>query len=69
VATELLRREFDVNAPLDTAWRELADVAEWPAWAPHIRRITVSPPGLFGPASVGHLSLRPLGRSGFRLSA
>jgi carbon monoxide dehydrogenase subunit G len=69
VATEVLRRDFDVQAPLDTAWHEFADVATWPAWAPHIRRITVAPPGLIGPTSVGHLSFRPIGRSGFRISA
>lgn len=69
MATELLRRDFTVEAPLDTAWRAFADVAAWPAWAPHLRRVTVTPPGLIGPTSVGSLSFRPIGRSGFRISA
>jgi len=69
VATELLRRDFTVEAPLDSAWRAFADVAAWPSWAPHLRRVTVSPPGLIGPASTGSLSFRPIGRSGFRISS
>lgn len=69
MTTELLRREFTVEAPLDTAWRAFADVATWPQWAPHLRRVTVTPPGLIGPTSVGHLSFRPIGRGGFRISA
>ena len=69
MATELLRRDFTVEAPLDTAWRTFADVAIWPAWAPHLRRVSVTPAGLIGPASVGSLSFRPVGRSAFRISA
>jgi len=69
VPTELLRRDFTVEAPLARAWDALADVAAWPQWAPHIRRVTVAPPGLIGPASAGSLSFRPLGRSRFQVSS
>ncbi|HEY7737616.1 MAG TPA: SRPBCC family protein [Candidatus Limnocylindria bacterium] len=69
MATELLRRDFSVNAPIDEAWRLLADVSTWPEWAPHIRRLDVSPPGEIGPTSSGTLHFRPAGRSQFRVSA
>jgi hypothetical protein len=69
VATELLRRDFMVDAPIDEAWRTFADVASWPTWAPHIRRVVVSPPGAVGPESSGTLYFRPVGRSQFRVSS
>ena len=69
MATELLRRDFTVEAPLDSAWRAFADVAAWPRWARHFRGVTVTPPGPIGPTSEGSLSFRPLGRSRFRISA
>jgi len=69
VATELLRRDFSVDLPLDAAWRAFADVAAWPTWARHLRRVSVTPPGMIGPTSVGSLSFQPLGRSAFRISA
>jgi carbon monoxide dehydrogenase subunit G len=69
VATELLRRDFTVDAALDTAWRELADVATWPRWAPHIRRVTVVPEGSIGPNSVGKLAFRPIGATRFQVTS
>jgi hypothetical protein len=69
VAAELLRREFTVEAPIASAWAELADIAGWPRWAPHIRRVTLEPPGQIGPASSGSFSFRPVGHSRFRVSS
>jgi carbon monoxide dehydrogenase subunit G len=69
VAAELLRREFRVEAPLTEAWRELADVTAWPRWAPHLRRVTVEPPGPVGPSSIGRLTFQPIGGSSFRVSS
>jgi hypothetical protein len=69
VATELLRRDFTVEAPLASAWHTFADVAAWPRWAPHIRHVKVVPPGLIGPASTGSLSFRPVGWSRFQISS
>lgn len=69
MATELLRREFTVEAPLASTWNAFADVADWPRWAPHIRLVTVTPPGLIGPTSTGSLSFRPIGRSRFQISS
>jgi hypothetical protein len=69
VATELLRREFTVEAPLASTWHAFANVADWPRWAPHIRHVAVTPPGLIGPASTGSLSFRPVGRSRFQISS
>lgn len=69
MATELLRRDFTVEAPLTSAWHAFADVAAWPRWAPHIRRVTVTPPGLIGPTSTGSLLFRPIGRSRFQISS
>ena len=69
MAAELLRREFPVDVPVATAWQEFSDVAAWPEWAPHLRRVTVTPPGLVGPHSTGRLSFRPVGQSDFRVSS
>lgn len=69
MATELLRRDFMVDAPIDEAWRTLANVASWPTWAPHIRRVVVSPPGAIGPESSGRLHFRPVGSSQFRVTS
>ena len=69
MAAELLRRDFTVDAPLDAAWRTLANVTEWPRWAPHLRRVTVTPSGSIGPTSTGSLSFRPVGASQFRVSS
>lgn len=69
MAVELLRRDFTVDAPLDAAWSTVADVADWPSWAPHLRRVTVTPPGHIGPTSTGSLAFRPLGSSQFRVSS
>ena len=69
MATELLRRDFTVDLPLDAAWQGLADVATWPTWARHLRRVSVTPPGRIGATSTGRLSFRPIGRSAFRISA
>jgi Polyketide cyclase / dehydrase and lipid transport len=41
-----VKRVFEVDAPLEEAWRRLAEVERWPEWAPHITSVTVSPPGL-----------------------
>lgn len=69
MAVELLRRDFAVDAPLDAAWSTFANVTDWPGWAPHLRRVTVTPPGPIGPTSTGSLSFRPLGNSRFRVSS
>ena len=69
MATELLRRDFSVDLPLDDAWRAFADVATWPTWAGHLRRVSVKPPGPISATSVGTLSFRPAGRATFRVSA
>lgn len=54
----LLRREFVVNQPIESAWRHLARIEKWPNWARHIKRIEMRPPGEFGPNSTGFLHLR-----------
>ncbi|MCI0712114.1 MAG: SRPBCC family protein, partial [Chloroflexi bacterium] len=42
---KLIRCEFEVDAPLETAWQHLAQVERWPSWARHIRRVELKPPG------------------------
>jgi hypothetical protein len=69
VATELLRREFTVDAPLGTTWQTFADVGAWPRWAPHLKHVDVSPPGLVGPDSEGTLHFQPAGQSRFRVTS
>ena len=39
-----VKRVFEVDAPLEEAWRRLAEVERWAEWAPHITSVTVSPP-------------------------
>jgi uncharacterized membrane protein len=65
----VVRRTFEVEAPLEQAWHRLADVERWPEWAPHIRSVEVSPPGELGPTSRGALHIKLLGRNTFRMSA
>jgi hypothetical protein len=54
----LIEREFVVDVPLQRAWEHLAQIEQWPSWAPHIKRIELRPPGELGPRSTGviHLS-------------
>lgn len=53
----LLKREFTVNVPLQTAWDHLARIEQWPSWARHIKRIELKPPGELGPTSTGLIYL------------
>jgi len=41
----LIRREFEVNVPLEQAWKHLARVESWPRWAKHIRSVELTPSG------------------------
>jgi hypothetical protein len=65
--TRLLHRQFEVPVARSRAWRRLARLEEWPAWAAHIRRIDVSPRGELGPESSGSIVLRNGIRSTFRM--
>jgi carbon monoxide dehydrogenase subunit G len=69
VTDPTISRIFEVEAPLEDAWRRLADVERWPEWAPHILSVSVSPPGELGPTSGGAFRIRRLGRNDFRMSA
>ena len=69
MAKPAVLRSFDVALPPDEAWKRLAMVEQWPAWARHIKAVTVSPSGALGPSSVGALHIRRLGRNRFRMSA
>src|SRR6266550_3936063 len=46
VMIALVRRTFEVDAPLDETWAHLAHVESWPSWAKHIRSVTLTPPGM-----------------------
>jgi hypothetical protein len=54
----LLERTFVVDAPAGEAWRVLADVRAWPAWAPHILGVALDPDGPLGPSTRGRFRLR-----------
>ena len=54
----LIRREFEVPAPLDVAWNYLAQVQRWPEWAGHIKEVRLTPDGPLTPDSVGVIHLR-----------
>jgi hypothetical protein len=64
----LLRREFTVDRPLESAWQHLARVEQWPTWAKHIKRIELTPRGELGPQSSGLIRLRNRVKSAFTMS-
>ena len=64
---ELVRRTFDVDAPLPTAWMHLTCVETWPSWATHIKAVTVSPPGMLSHTSHAQFRLKGGVRSTFRM--
>jgi hypothetical protein len=66
---ELVRREFTVDVPLWEAWDRLAKVESWPAWAKHIKRVTLEPPGPLTQHSAGAFRLVGGARSTFRMEA
>jgi hypothetical protein len=53
----LLRRQFTVELPLETAWQHLAHVEQWPSWAKHIKQVEVQPAGELGLGSTGRMLL------------
>ena len=61
----LIRRDFEVEAPLERAWEFLARVSEWPSWATHIRSIDIEPAGSLRLGSKGRIRLRNGMQSGF----
>ena len=65
---ELIHREFTVNVPLQSAWDHLARVEQWPSWAPHIRRIELTPPGELGSESSGVIQLTNGMKPAFRMT-
>ena len=67
VTSATVKRVFEVDAPLEEAWRRLAEVERWPEWAPHITSVTVSPPEELGPTSSGALQIKRLWRNTFRM--
>ena len=64
----LLQREFIVATPLQQAWDHLARVEQWPSWAPHIRRIELTPPGELGSESSGVIQLTNGMKPAFRMT-
>ena len=64
---ELVRRTFEVDAPLDQTWAYLARVESWPSWAKHIKRVTLQPPGPLTDRSAGAFTLAGGIRSTFRM--
>jgi ligand-binding SRPBCC domain-containing protein len=64
---ELVRRSFEVDAPLDETWAHLARVESWPSWAKHIKSVTLTPAGMLTAASEGQLHLKNGARSTFRM--
>ncbi len=63
----LLERRFRVRVPLETAWRHLEKVEQWPTWARHIRRIDLQPSGPLRADSTGALVLTNGIRATFRM--
>jgi hypothetical protein len=53
----LIKREFTVAVPLQSAWDHLARIAQWPSWAPHIKQVELHPSGELGSKSTGVIHL------------
>jgi carbon monoxide dehydrogenase subunit G len=66
---ELVRREFTVDAPLESAWSHLRNVEAWPSWAKHIKRVSLDPPDPLTEKSAGSFLLAGGIRSTFRMEA
>lgn len=64
----LLRREFTVNVPLETAWQHLARIDQWPTWAKHIKQVKLSPEDELGPESMGAFRLSNGFKSAFTMA-
>ena len=65
----LVERTFEVDVSADRAWELLADVAQWPEWAPQITSASVDPPGPVGPTAQGVFRFRPIGKGAFEMTA
>ena len=66
--SELIRREFMVDAPISAAWQHFADVEQWPSWAKHISRIDLTPKGALSLQSAGVIHLKNGITSKFRMT-
>ena len=64
---ELVRRTFEVDAPLDDVWANLVQLESWPAWAKHVRAIAVTPAGLLTANSEVRMRLKTGMRSTLRV--
>ena len=51
-------REFSTPAPCEAVWKHLANVANWPSWARHIKSVDVVPPGALQADTVGTFRLK-----------
>jgi hypothetical protein len=64
----LLERTFAVEAAAERAWAELVAAERWPRWAPHLRSVEVTPPGLVGPGSSATLKLKNRTKASVRVT-
>jgi hypothetical protein len=64
---ELVKREFIVDVAAQDAWAWLAVVEQWPSWAHHIKRVSLTPPGSLTSSSTGRFHLAGGLRSTFRM--
>ena len=65
---DLVRREFEVDIPLATAWKHLAQVERWPTWARHIEHVELNPKGELTLSTVGSFRLANGLKSDFKMT-
>jgi hypothetical protein len=65
---DLIQREFEVDIPLATAWRHLAQVEQWPTWARHIKHVELNPKGELMLSTVGSFHLANGMKSDFKMT-
>ncbi len=64
----LVQREFEVDLPLPSAWKHLAQVEQWPTWARHIKHVELNPKGELTLSTVGSFRLANGVKSDFKMT-
>lgn len=65
---DLVKREFEVDIPLVTAWNHLAQVEHWQTWARHIKHVELNPKGELTLSTVGSFRLTNGVKSDFKMT-
>lgn len=65
---EIIRKEYVVRCPLETAWEHLARIEDWPRWGRHIKRVEADPSGPLTASTRAVMRFRNGMRATFRVT-